>query len=118
MLLELKVATLPVGQDVRKQLIEIVQQQLDAFAATPTDLGRTSVISHKIKTGEAQPFRHKLRAVPVAQRDFLEKELEHILWRLPFATAVEWSGDDPDRLGNSRASEWSDPFARTQFDSA
>ena len=77
-LLELKVATLPVGQDVRKQLIEIVQQQLDAFAATPTDLGRTSVISHKIKTGEAQPFRHKLRAVPFAQREFLEKELERL----------------------------------------
>ena len=77
-LLELRVATLPIEENVRRQLIEIVRQQLDAFAATPTDLGRTSVIVHSIKTGEAQPFRHKLRAVPFAQREFMEKELERL----------------------------------------
>ena len=77
-LAELRVATLPIEENVRNQLIEIVRKQLDAFAATPTDLGRTSVIVHSIKTGEAHPFRHKLRAVPFAQREFLVKELERL----------------------------------------
>ena len=63
---------------MRKQLTEIVRQHLDAFAATPTDLGRTSVITHSIKTGEARPFRHKLRPVPLSQREYLEKELERL----------------------------------------
>ena len=76
MLLELRVAALPIDENVRLQFIEIVRQQLDAFAVTPTDLCQTSVIVYSIKTEEAQPFRHKLRAVPFAQRDFLEKELQ------------------------------------------
>ena len=55
-LLELPVANLLVDEDVRNQLIEILRQQLDAFAATLTYLGRTSVIVQCIKTGDAQPF--------------------------------------------------------------
>ena len=41
---ELRVASLPVENSVHEQLIDIVQQHIDAYDATPTDIGRTSVI--------------------------------------------------------------------------
>ena len=55
-LADLKIAVLPIPDELRKCLIEVVRENLDAFAASPTDLGRTSVVIHTIKTGEARPF--------------------------------------------------------------
>ena len=62
-----------------KRLVEVVKDNLGAFAASNTDYGRTSVVMHTIKTGEAQPFRHKLRPIPFARRQFLEQEVEKLL---------------------------------------
>ena len=78
-LAEMRVATLPVPEQVQQKLVEVVKSNLDAFAASPTDLGRTSVVRHTIQTGEAQPFRHKLRAIPFARRQYLEQEVEKLL---------------------------------------
>ena len=63
-LADLKIAALPIPDKLRKRLIEVVRENLDAFAASPTNNRRTSVVIHTIKTGEARPFRHKLRAIP------------------------------------------------------
>ena len=79
MLAELRVSCLPINEGTKRRLIEVVKKNLDAFAATPTDLGRTSVVVHTIKTGEAKPFRHKLRPIPFARRQFLEQEVEKLL---------------------------------------
>ncbi len=57
-LADLKIAALPIPDELRKRLIQVVPKNLDAFAASPTDLGRTSVVIHTIKTREALPFRH------------------------------------------------------------
>ena len=77
---DLKVATLPISEDMRKKLVQVVSDSLDAFAASATDLGRTLVVVHRIKTaGEAKPVRHKLRAIPYARRQFLEQEVEKLL---------------------------------------
>ena len=78
-LADLRVATLPIQDVVQKRLIAVVKSNLDAFAASNTDYGRTSVVMHTIKTGEAQPFRHKLRPIPFARRQFLEQEVEKLL---------------------------------------
>ena len=78
-LAELKVSSLSVSEDLRKRVIGVVRECIDAFAATPNDFGRTSVVTHTIKTGEAQPFRHKLRPIPFARRQFLEQEVERLL---------------------------------------
>ena len=72
-LAKLKIAALPIPDHLRKRLIEVFRKNLDAFAASPTDLGRTLVVIHTIKTREARPFRHKLRAIPFARRQYLEQ---------------------------------------------
>ena len=59
--------------------MEVDKENLNAIAASPTDLGRTSVVVNTIKTGNAKPFRHKLRPVPFAIRQYLEQEVEKLL---------------------------------------
>ena len=71
---DLKIDTLPISEPLRRRLVEVVRENLDAFVASPTDLGRTSVVKHTIKTGEARLFRYKLRAIPFARRQYLEQE--------------------------------------------
>ena len=65
-LADLKISSLPISESLRRRFICVVRSNLDAFAASPTDLGRTSVVVHTIKPGDAKPFRHKLNAVPFA----------------------------------------------------
>ena len=79
MLAELRVSGLPVSEVLRRRLVEVVRENIDAFAATPTDLGRTSVVIHTIKTGHARPFKHKVRPIPFARRQYLEQEVEKLL---------------------------------------
>ncbi len=79
MLTNLKIADFPIPNELRKRLIKIVRENLDAFAASPTDLARTSVVIHTIKTGEARPFRHMLRAIPFVRRQYLEQKVERLM---------------------------------------
>ncbi len=78
-LADLRVSTLPIPEQVRKRLVEVVKKNIDAFAASPIDLGRTSVVVHTIKTCEAKPFRRKLRPIPFARRQYLQQEVEKLL---------------------------------------
>ena len=73
---DLKIAARPIPDKLRKRLIEVVRENLDAFAASPTNLGRTSVFIHTIKCGDTRDFRHKLRAIPFARRQYLEQEVK------------------------------------------
>ena len=79
MLADLKITVLQIPDELRKRLIEVVRENLDAFAASPTDHGRILVVIHTIKTGEARSFRRKLRAIPFARRKYLEQELERLM---------------------------------------
>ena len=76
---DLKIAALPIPHELRKRLIEVDRENLDTCTAFPTDLGRTSVVFHTIKTGEARPFRHKPGAIPFARRQYLEQDVERIM---------------------------------------
>ena len=49
-LADLMIAVLLIPEQLRKRQIEVVRENLDAFAASPTDLVRTSVVIHTIKT--------------------------------------------------------------------
>ena len=73
-LTDLKIAALPIIDELWQRLIVVVRENFDAFDATPTNFGRTSVVIHTIKTGEARLFRHKLLAIPFARRQYLEQE--------------------------------------------
>ena len=75
MLAGLRVSTLPIPEQVRKKLIEVVKENLDAFAASPVNLGRTSVVVYIQSRRAAKPFRHKLRLIPFARRQYLEQKV-------------------------------------------
>ena len=78
-LAELKVSSLPVSEVLRRRLVDMVRENIDAFAATSTDLGKTSVVIHTIQTSEAKPFKHKLRPIPFPLRQHIEQEVERLL---------------------------------------
>lgn len=67
--------------------MKIVKRNLDAFAASVNDMGRTTVITHTIKTGDAKPLRHKLRLIPFAHRQYIEQEIKRLLaiWAIALA---------------------------------
>ena len=68
-LADLKIATSPIPETIRKQLIEKVGYNLEALAGSSTDLGKTSVVIHTIIT----------------------KVIPNVLSRPPFAAAQESS---------------------------
>ena len=76
---ELKIADRPISEHLCKILVKVVRENLDVFAASLRDLGRTSFVIHTIKTGEARPFKHKLRAIPFARRQYFEQEVERLM---------------------------------------
>ena len=43
------------------------------------DLGRTSLVSHSIDVGNARPIKLAPRRLPHAKREFVEKEIQHML---------------------------------------
>ena len=79
MLADLKLAILKIPEELQKRFIDVVCENLDAFAASSTDLGRTTVVIHTIKIGETQPFREKLRLIPFAWRQYLEQEMDKLI---------------------------------------
>ena len=78
-LANLIVSTLPIPNQVRKRLVEVIKKNFNAFAASPIDLGNTSVVNHTIKIGKAKPFRDKLRPTPLARRQYLKHKMEKLL---------------------------------------
>ena len=63
-LANLKVSAIPIAEKLHRLLVQVVNVTLNAFAATSMDLGRTSVIVHKIKTADGKrPVRHQLRDI-------------------------------------------------------
>ena len=76
MFADLKIATFAIPETLRKRLI---RDNLEAFAGSPTNLGRTSVVLHSINTDEAKLVRHKLRPIPFARRQYLEQNVEKLM---------------------------------------
>lgn len=50
MLRELIISALAVAEEVKQTFVDIVERNLDAFAASANDLRRTLVITHTIMT--------------------------------------------------------------------
>jgi hypothetical protein len=49
------------------------------FAENETDLGRTSVVQHRINTGDAAPIRQRPRRMPFAKEAEMKRQLEEML---------------------------------------
>ena len=113
---------LPVLEELRRRLVEVVWKNIDGFAATFTDLGRTSMVIHTIQTGDAKPVKHRLRPIPFARRQHLEQEVEKLLevgaispadpWACPYASRTVFS---PKKDGTRRMCiDYRDLIAQTK----
>jgi len=76
---ELKISALDLSKEFKHELVKAIWNHLDAFAASPTDVGRTTVLTHRIDTANEQPFREKYRPPPLAWRAFLDQEIDRLL---------------------------------------
>ena len=62
--------------DEEKQMLaDVLRQHESAFAKSPTDLGRCSVLKHMIDTGGAAPIRQPMRRTP---QGFEHEEEKHL----------------------------------------
>ena len=48
----------------------------DAFTVVDDDVGYSTLIEHRIQTGNSPPVREKARPIAYARRNFLERELD------------------------------------------
>ena len=58
--------SMDLNADEKKQLRDLLIKHDNAFAKSPSDLGRTSILKHKIETGNARPIRQPARRPPRA----------------------------------------------------
>ena len=56
----------------------LVQYQ-DVFARHKNDLGQTTLVQHRINTGDALPIKQPLRRLPLAKREAAETEVKRML---------------------------------------
>ena len=75
----------------------------DVFSAGPGDIGRTSLVTHQISTGDARPIRQQARRLPLHKKLEAEKEINNMLerdiiepscspWALPIVLARKADG--------------------------
>ena len=80
-LADLKIATLPIPENLGTGLIVVVCINLKAFTGSPTDLGRTAVVVHTIKTRSktisTQVASHSVCQAPVFGR---KGRTPHLCW--------------------------------------
>ncbi|KRY44716.1 Transposon Ty3-G Gag-Pol polyprotein [Trichinella britovi] len=57
----------------------ILRQHSRAISRNDDDLGRTSLVTHHIETGEARPIKQPPRRLPVAQRSVMERLVGQML---------------------------------------
>ena len=67
------------NQDQQWELASLLHEFGDVFASSSSDLGRSNVVKHQIKTGETRPIRQRPRRLPVNQRPVAEQEVEKML---------------------------------------
>ena len=60
----------------RTQLAELIREFRDVFLEPGGTLGRTSVVRHKIETGDARPIKQAVRRAPVHQQAMVEEEVD------------------------------------------
>ena len=65
----------------RKDLVNLLSEFSDVFAASPSDLGRTEVVRHEIDTGDARPIRQPARQLPIHRRNEAEEHVKDMLER-------------------------------------
>ena len=64
---------------VQQSFRELLVKHANLFATSDADLGRTSLVTHDIDTGDAAPIRQPPRRVPFMMQPELDKEMSRML---------------------------------------
>lgn len=67
------------SEEQQAALIELLQKYKTLFAASDTDLGHLSAVTHKIDTGTARPLRQPVRRTPLGFQGEEEQHLQEML---------------------------------------
>lgn len=68
-------------EDEKEKWAELLRHYQNIFAQSKADLGRTSVIKHRINTGAALPIRKPARRLPLGKRKTEQEEIQAMLER-------------------------------------
>ena len=68
----------------RDKFVALLSQYSDVVATNNEELGRTSILSHKIDTGDATPIRQQARRVPLPQREKVQELLKDMMEKKSF----------------------------------
>lgn len=60
----------------QQKLKELLCNYANIFSKSPTDIGRTNLVKHKIETGNHKPVRQPPRRIPFSKRKEVQKEID------------------------------------------
>ena len=63
----------------RDKFLKLLQNYADIFATSPTDLGHTNWLRHRIDTGNTMPIRQPMRCVPSHRKEEVHTLLDNML---------------------------------------
>ena len=68
-----------ISTDEKEQLLILLRQNADVFAASESDLGHTGNLKHEIHTEDAAPVRQAVRRMPPQHRQEVQELLSRML---------------------------------------
>lgn len=66
-------------EDQKKALTSLLRTYGDVFSRTGDDIGRTSLVTHRINTGNAIPIRQRSRRMPLGKQEMEKTEVKRML---------------------------------------
>ncbi|CAC5399329.1 unnamed protein product [Mytilus coruscus] len=66
-------------EDQRQQLSRLLSQYQNVFSRTDDDKLRTDLVTHRINTGNAIPFRQRSRRMPLGKQEMEKSEVNRML---------------------------------------
>ena len=61
------------------QVAKLLNKYSEVFSKSDGDIGRTSIIKHRIPTGDAQPIQQRPQRVPVHMNKEIDRQLDNML---------------------------------------
>ena len=68
-----------VNDNEKEQLFALVMEYADVFSLSSSELGRTTVLKHRINTGDSQPVHLPPRRIPQARREEVRRLIQEML---------------------------------------
>jgi len=84
-----------ISLDEKNELKKVLIDNSEIFAQTNRELGKTSIVKHKIRTGDARPVQGRKFRTPHAHRKKLKQTIDEML---------------ADKIIKPSRSEWSNPI--------